>query len=206
MVAFWLFILVIFLILSLLLLPVSVGIHHKTNTKFYVRYLFFNIKCNDLSEDNLNNVLQNKNNTCAQTESKISKQKNKKIKDILKKYKTKQLIAIFRYTCKQIKGPVSCILKHIKIKKLHFYTGISGKDSADCANKTAFVSCICYPLFVWISNKRVLPEKYKFKIEPLFLAEESKIYLDLKIQIPLIVILLCVIKSIFKFIKIYRKL
>ncbi len=209
MIAIYVTLLVVLFLLILLCFPVSMNIHYDKSAEISLRYLFFSFKYNQTDLYSKENDLQeNINSNKIITENKVqSKKKEKgKLANLLKKYSKKQLLAIAKYTYKQLKSPLASIVKHIKINKIYFYAGIAGEDAADCANKTGLISAISYPLFAMFLNRCTVIKSYKFKLEPLFLANESYIYFDTKIKIPIFFLLTSSIKLIFRLAKIYRKL
>lgn len=209
MIVIYVALMVIFFLIVLLCFPIYINIHYDKSAEISLRYLFFSFKCNQSNSYIKENDLQeniNSDGIIKKNKAQSQKKEKGKLANVLKKYSKKQLMAIAKYTYKQVKSPIANILKHIKINKFYFYAGIAGEDAADCANKTGLISAVSYPLFAIFLNKCTVLKSYKFKLEPLFLANESHIYFDTKIKIPIFFLLISSIRLIFTLAKIYRRL
>lgn len=179
---------IILIINLMLVLPISVRINNFDENETYIKYAFLKFKLNKTNEP----IKREKAKEEPVNTNKIKAEKNKtnlNIKNIFKKFTLKEFINLAKNTIKEIIPPVKFILKHIKIYNLNLYLGICGEDTFDAANKTGLASSFSYPIFYYICQNIKNLSSYNLKIEPLFLEEESKIKLNIKISfLPLFII------------------
>lgn len=205
MIAIYIILGILTFLFLLLVCPIRLLIKYSEDeVKFNIKYLFLNFQI--LPEKPKKEKKPKKEIEEKQTEEKKQPKKDNAIFKFYKRHKLKGSIKIIKIIINIIKDFIKSVIKHITLNKANIYIGYVGEDAADTAVKVGIISSASYPLFAVLVARCKKLKEYYFKVEPLFIAEKSTIYLDTKIKIKPIFILLPSVKALFRILKFMIKL
>ena len=181
----------------LLFCPVSLYISFEEEISMNCKFLF--IKFNIYPQKD---GKRKKEKKIKKDENKNSK--NNKIRGIIKEKGLSGFLQLIKKLLSMAFGILKVFFKHLHVDSFSLNIMVAEEDSASTAVKYGTVCSIVYPALN-IIFKNLYKETYSVIIYPSFIEHKSKVTLKMKAHIKLIYILICAIKTFFKFIKVHIK-
>ena len=182
--------LIIFAVFSILLfIPCGLWVSYCDNRlKIVLNFLFFNFNLNKKS-----GCYQHRKNKSKFNEKIF--QKSKKMFGIIKK-----VVGLLEFICKSL----GIIFNNIKIKRIRVLAKVSAEDAYKCAVQYSFISSFS-KFLVSSLNVQNRVDDSKIAIYPCFLSEKTNVRFDILVKFNLAKIIICLLKIVFLYAKIDRK-